>query len=293
MAAETERDIGEDLMARAEALSPRRLMLLTGAFIAALAILVFLQLRQEMETRRTETSLRVALAANECAGAINVAIMTGGPVRQALAICHPGGRAALYHLSAKGDVITAYGATGEVNLDPASAQALTLSARGDGMLELSTGRAVAAWRPLDNGEAMFVAAPVGDLFQRTPVWMGYALILAAIALVIASLMAAFLRQSRTALEAASAVDTLRHYADALAGGRCSPWFYDGKARTVTLARTLLEPLGLGARDRVFTLREMSALIHQQDLRIALAVLTGDASGVSEAIVRMREPGGAW
>jgi len=293
MAAETERDSGEDLMARAEALSPRRLMLLTGAFIAALAILVFLQLRQEMETRRTETALRVALAANECTGAVNVAIMTGGPVRQALAICHPGGRAALYHLSATGDVITAYGATGEVNLDPASAQSLSLASRGEGLIELVTGRAIAAWRPLDNGEAMFVAAPASDLFQRTPVWMGYALILAAIALVIASLMAAFLRQSRTALEAAGAVDTLRCYADALAGGRCSPWFYDGKARTVTLARTLLEPLGLGARDRVFTLREMSALIHQQDLRTALAVLTGDASGVSEAIVRMREPGGAW
>lgn len=293
MAAETERDSGEDLMARAEALSPRRLMLLTGAFIAALAILVFLQLRQEMDTRRTETALRVALAANECAGAVNVAIMTGGPARQALAVCHPGGRAALYHLSAKGDVITAYGATASVNLDPASARGLTLSARGESLLDLVTGRAVAAWRPLDNGEAMLVAAPADDLFQRTPVWMGYAFILAAIALVIASLMAAFVRQSRTALEAAGAVDTLRHYADALAGGRCSPWFFDGKARTVTLARTLLEPLGLGARDRVFTLREMSALIHQQDLRTALAVLTGDASGVSEAIVRMREPGGAW
>ncbi|MGE0409726.1 MAG: histidine kinase dimerization/phospho-acceptor domain-containing protein [Amphiplicatus sp.] len=293
MAAESDRKEGEELTARAEALSPRRLMILTGAFLAALAILIFIQLREERTARATETALRVALAATDCTSGMNVAIMTGGSVRETLAQCHPGGRAALYHLSATGDILAAFGATDAVNLDAATAQAMTLSARGEGVLDLATGKAASAWRALDNGEILLVAAPAGDLYNRTPVWLGYALILIAITLVVASLMAAFLRQSRTALDAAGAVDTLKLYADALAGGRCSPWFYDGRARTVTLARTLLEPLGLGARDRVFTLREISALVHQHDLRTALAILTGEASGVSEGVVRMREPSGAW
>ncbi|MBI1366056.1 MAG: PAS domain-containing sensor histidine kinase [Alphaproteobacteria bacterium] len=288
-----EEDVAASFAARVDALKPRRLILLTGAFLLALVVLVFLQLRSETSSRRVEAALRVDQAASECASALNVAIMTGGSVRQTLAACSPGGRAALYHLSASGDILTAYGATDITNLDAGAARTLNLSKRGEGELDLRTGEATASWRPLDNGEALLIAAPAGDLYQRAPVWLGYALILAAIALVVASLLAAFLRQSRAALEAAGAVDTLQLYAAALAGGRCSPWFYNGKARTVTIARTLLEPLGLGARDRVFTMREISALVHPKDLRQALAILTGDPSGVSEGLIRLREPGGDW
>ena len=288
-----EHDDAAALRARIEALSPRRLVLLTGAFIAALAVLIFLQLREETASRRTETALRVAQAASECASGLNVSIMTGESVQQSLAKCHPGGRAAIYHLSAGGDVLTAYGSTSAVNLDTATAHALTLTSRGAALLDLPTGKASAVWRPLDNGEAVLVAAPAGDIFARTPVWLGYALILIAIMLVVGSLLAAFIRQSRTALEAAGAIETLDLYAAALYGGRCSPWFYDQKSRSVTLARTLLEPLGLGARDRIFTLREISALVHPDDLRAALAILTGETSGVSEGPVRLREPSGNW
>ena len=67
MAGENDLKTG-DLSARVESLSPRRLMILTGLFVAALATLIFLQLRQETEARKTETALRIAAAASDCAG---------------------------------------------------------------------------------------------------------------------------------------------------------------------------------------------------------------------------------
>lgn len=283
-----------DLAARIAALSPRRVMGLTAAFIAALACLTFLQLREEGRARRIETALRVDKAASECASALDIAIMTGGSIRQSLAGCHPGGKAALFHLSASGDVLTAHGAAGEeVDLDPATAATLPLAQRGAGVLDLESGKAAAVWRPLDNGEAILAAAPARDIYGRTPVWIGYGLILLAISTVVLSLMAAFLKQTMTAAEAAGAIETLRRYSEALKGGRASPWFYDAKARTVTLARALLEPLGLGARDRVFTLREISALVHPDDLRAALSIITGESAGPTEGAIRLRDPDGQW
>ena len=293
MTGEAREKTGDALKARVDALSPRRLVVLCSGFLLALTALIFLQLREDASARRVETELRVTQAASECAAALNVAIMTGEPVRAAQAACHPGGRAAIFHLAQNGDIITAYGAGKAVNLDAATARALPLETRGARVLDLASGDAAASWRPLDNGEALLVAAPAGDMFVRTPLWISYALILAAIFLVTGSLLAAFIRQSRAAAEAAGAVVALRDFNAALAGGRCSPWRYDSKERTVQISRSLLEPLGLGARDRVLTLREMSALLHPDDLRSALAIFTGDPSGLSEGAARLREPSGGW
>jgi two-component system cell cycle sensor histidine kinase PleC len=284
---------GDELMARVDALSPRRLVILAGLFVAALATLIFLQLREETKSRATETSLRIAGAASDCEADVDVAVMTGDSTRKALEACHPGGRAAIYLLAANGDVVAVAGASDRNALDPATIRSIDLKSRGAGVLDLSTGKAAAAWRPLDNGETVLVAAPAADMFARTPLWASYSLILLAIAVAIGSLLWAFLRQSRTAVEAAGAVRTLVLYSEALAGGRASPWFYDGKSRTVTLAKALLEPLGLGARDRVFSLRELTALIHAEDLRLALSILTGEKGSQSEGRIRVREPGGLW
>ncbi|MEE2690743.1 MAG: histidine kinase dimerization/phospho-acceptor domain-containing protein [Pseudomonadota bacterium] len=293
MTSEAREKEGDALKARVDALSPRRLVVLCGGFLVAVAALIVLQLREDVTARRVETELRVSQAASDCSAALNVAIMTGESGRAALAACHPGGRAAIFHLSQSGDILTAYGAGKAVDLDAATARALTLDRRGEGVLDLASGKAAASWRPLDNGEALLVAAPAGAMFAKTPLWVSYALILAAISLVTVSLLAAFIRQSRAAAEAAGAVVALRDFTAALAGGRCSPWRYDGKERTIQMSRTLLEPLGLGARDRLLTLREISALIHPDDLRTALAIITGDPSGVSEGPARLREPGGGW
>ncbi len=282
-----------DLAARAEALSPKRLALLTGFFILALAALLVTKLREEVAARRIETELRVSDGATRCAGAMNVAIMTGDSVRRTLADCHSGGASAVYHLSAAGDVITSFGSSERVLLDAATARALPLNERGEALLELAAGETAAAWRTLDNGEALLVAAPAHDFYERTPIWFAYGLILASITLVTASLMGAFIQQSRAAAEAAGAVDSLRRSRAALAAGRCCPWYYDGRQRSVMLTRAFLEPLGLGARDRYFSLRELTALIHPADLRNALAIFTGDTSGVTEGAVRLRDPGGAW
>ena len=284
---------GADLAARIDALSPRRLAALTGAFILVIAALLVMELNDKAASRALETELRLNQAASEGAAAMNIAIMTGAPARETLRGAWPGGYSALYHLSASGDVLTTAGRTDIVPLPAASLRALDLGARGAAQLDLAAGRTAVAWRPLDNGETLLAAAPARDMFDRSRVWLIYAVILFAMALVVVSLMAAFIRQSRAAAEAAHALTTLTDYKTALEGGRASPWFYDSKDRSVFFSRAFLQPLGLGARDRRFTLREISALVHPQDLRAAMAILSGEPSGVHEGAVRLREPGGDW
>ena len=287
------RNAGGDLAARIEALSPRRLTILTGAFLLVLAVLLVMELNDKAASRALETELRLQQAVSDGTGAMNIAIMTGAPAREAMRAAWPGGYAALYHLSASGDVLATAGRTDIAVIPAASFRALTLETRGAATLDLPGGHIAVAWRPLDNGEALLAAAPARDIYDRSRVWVIYAVILCAMTLVIASLMAAFIRQSRAAAEAAHALATLTDFNAALEGGRASPWFYDHKNRTVFFAKALLQPLGLGARDRSFSLREISALAHPQDLRLVMAILSGEPSGVSEGVVRLREPGGGW
>ncbi len=281
------------MTAKATALSPRRLMLLTGLLVAAIGVLFFGKIEDEAESRRIETALRVENAASECGVAANVALMTGDPVSKSLRACAPGGRAAVYHLSSTGDVLAATGSVKSADFEPADAQGLALTERGSAVILLTSGKAVVAWRPLDNGEAALVAAPVEDIYARSPVSLFYLLVLSAVSVAIASLMAAFIRQSRAAALAAGAVDTLQATTASLAAGRAGVWSFDAKERTVSISRTFLEAAGLGGRDRSFTMREITALVHPDDLRGALAVITGDTSGVTEASVRIRQPAGGW
>lgn len=279
--------------ATASALSPRRLMLLTGLLVGAIAILFFGKAQEEVSARKVETALRVNEAASDCASAANVALMTGEPVKQAIAACRPQGASVVYHLSATGDVIASAGKRENVRVEAADVQGLALGARGRIEAPLKTGRAALAWRPLDNGEAVMVAAPATDMFGRTPPWVFYLLVLSAVAVAIASLMAAFIRQSRAAALAAGAVDALENSGRAFAAGRVGWWRFDSGPRTVTIAKSLLDAVGLGSRDRTFTLREITAIVHPEDLRAALAVMAGDVSGVTEAAVRLRLPQGGW
>ena len=284
---------GIDLTERIEALSPRRLAILTGAFIMALAVLLVIELNDKAASRQVETELRLRQATSDGASAMNIAIMTGAPAREALRAAMPGGYAALYHLSPSGDILAAEGRTDIVDIPAAALRALDLGARSETKLDLAGGKIALSWRPLDNGETILAAAPARDMFDRSRVWVIYAIILSAMTLVIVSLMAAFIRQSRAAGVAAHALTSLTEFNAALSGGRCSPWFYDGKNRTVVFTRAFLQPLGLGARDRHFTMREISALVHPEDLRIVVAILSGDPSGISEGVIRLREPGGDW
>jgi len=293
MAEANKENQGLDLAARIVALSPGRLAFLTGAFIVILAILLVFELNDKAGARRVETELRLNQTVSDGVGAMNIAIMTGAPTREALRQMLPGGYAATFHLTPSGDVLAAEGRTDIVQIPAGALRALPLDARGQSELKTASGDIAAFWRPLDNGEVLLAAAPARDLYDRSRAWIAYAVILAAMTIVVASLMAAFVRQSRAAAQAAHALTTLTDYAAALKGGRCSPWFFDGKDRTIGFARTLLEPLGLGARDRRFTLREVSAIVHPQDLRAALAILSGEPSGVSEGIVRFRDPEGVW
>lgn len=293
MADEKQHLEGDRLAARIDALSPRRLAALTGAFLLALAVLFIFELNEKAKLRETETQLRLAQAASDGAAALNISIMTGAPVRETMASVKPGGFTALYHLSPSGDILTAIGATDMIDIPAGTMRALDFDAYNEARLDLPGGPIAIAWRRLDNGDALLVAAPARDMFDRSRVWILFAIIFGAITLAIASLMAAFIRQSRAAATAAHALSTLTEFNAALSGGRCSPWFYDHKERMVHLTKSFLQPLGLSSRDRKFTMREISALVHPQDLRTALAVLSGEPSGVSEGVVRLREPGGGW
>ncbi len=293
MAQELEKPDGDKLAARIDALSPRRLAILTGAFLIALTALFIFEMNEKARLRETETELRLAQAASDGAAALNIAIMTGAPVRDTMESIRPGGFTAQYHLSATGDILAADGRTDLIDIPAGAIRALDLDGANNARLDLPGGAVAVAWRRLDNGDAFLVAAPARDMFDRSRVWVLYAIIMGAITLVIASLMAAFIRQSHAAANAAHALSTLRDYGAALSGGRCSPWFYDSKDRTVHLGKAFLQPLGLSSRDRKFSLREISALVHPQDLRTALAVISGEPSGVSEGLIRVREPGGGW
>ncbi len=293
MAKDPKDNSGLDLAARIDALSPRRLSYLTGAFIVVLALLLVFEINDKAQSRKIETELRLEQAASDGASAMNIAIMTGAPARDVLMSVSPGGYSAVYHLSPNGDVLNAAGRSDIVQIPAASLRGLDLTSRGQGRLDLASGRIAGAWRPLDNGEVLLTAAPARDMYDRSQAWIIYAVILVALSVVIISLMAAFIRQSRAAANAAHALTTLNDFQAALAGGRCSPWFYEKHDRKVAFSQQFLEPLGLGARDRRFTLREISALVHPSDLRTAIAVFCGEPSGVSEGLVRLRDPGGRW
>jgi two-component system, cell cycle sensor histidine kinase PleC len=284
---------GLDLAARIDALSPRRLSYLTGGFILVLAVLLVFEINDKAASRRVETELRLEQAASDSAAAMNIAIMTGAPAREVLTGKWPGGYSALYHLSPAGDVLTTSGRTDIVQIPAAALRTLELHARGKGVLDLAGGKIAAVWRPLDNGEILLAAAPARDIYDRSQIWIVYVVVLIALSVVIISLMAAFIRQSRAAANAAFALTTLTDFQAAMAGGRCAPWFYKKSDRMIAFSRAFLEPLGLGARDRSFTLREISAIVHPGDLRTAIAVLCGEPSGVNEGLVRFRDPGGRW
>lgn len=278
---------------RIAALSPRRLGLLTAGFIAALAALLFVQMRQEQTTRRIETELRIDAAAARCANKADIALLAGADMRTMFAECHPGGLAAVYFIDAQRAIKAVYGASEAVHFDGDDARNLPFGAESQGPVVAASGRLFASWRGVDGGGLVVVAGPREDLFARTPIWLGYALVLVAIAVVVSALMTAFVRQNRIASEAAGAVKALRDMSAALAAGRASPWRYDPAARAVSFSRALLEPLGLGARDRVFSLREISALVHPEDFRTALAVFVGDPGDVTEGAARFRDPSGGW
>ncbi len=279
--------------AKLDALSPSRLMGLTALFVVAFAAILVGVAQEDASARRIETELRIALATDRCAASMNVAIVTGDSVRRTLSSCFPGGRAALYHFSASNDILTAFGDTRAAPLASTATATIDLSRNGAGVIKSSAGELRTAWRPLDNGEVILAAAPANDIYQRSPTWFTYILLLLSVALVSASLMAAFIRQSKSAALSAGAIDALNHINDALTAGRAAAWRYDPRDRTVTFGRAFLDAMGLGARERRFNLSELTALIHPLDLRTGLAILSGKTSGVTDGVVRLRRPQGGW
>lgn len=275
-------------------LSPRRLTVLTGLFLAAVAALLVIKMLDEDQARRTETELRLARTVQNGAASMNIDIMTGlAPGTQLGQDLPPGAVATFYHLSENGSIIATAGPESKVSLDPLTIATLPLDINGSLILDFAKQPIAASWQALDNDEYLMAVTPARDMFLRQPLWIGYAVLLGAITLLSASLMRAFIRQNAAAYDAAEALSGFIRINDALKNGRCCPWYFNELTRKVLLSRSLLEPLGLGARDRYFSLQELTSLIHPKDLRAALGIFTGEKKGVFEGVARLRRAGGGW
>ncbi|MEO1015306.1 MAG: histidine kinase dimerization/phospho-acceptor domain-containing protein [Pseudomonadota bacterium] len=275
-----------------ERVSPQRMMTLTALFVLALAAIFLSKAHEEATLRSTESALRIAQAADACAQTLDLAAMTGEDATSRIASCRPAATATAYLVSGGGDVLSLAASESALGLSGAVIANLDLRRRGDETVAYDGKRRV-SWRPLDRGGAILIVGPQSDLFRRASPYLTYLLLLGAISLVTISLMAAFLRQSRATARTAGALDALRLSNEAMKAGRASPWRFDPKLRAVSFSRSLLEPLGLGARDRAFTMREISALTHPEDLRAAIAIFSGDGAGAIDGIVRLRNPAGGW
>ncbi|MEM9706931.1 MAG: PAS-domain containing protein, partial [Pseudomonadota bacterium] len=286
-----------EMARRVSVLSARKLAVICALFWGAIGAMLFTEWREERDARRVETALRLATAANECARAIDLSALTGAPTSGALQRCRPEGASAVYHADVEGRILASEGRTDLAPVTPLDLGALSLTRGGAVDLpgDRKTPQVHAAWRPLNGDDAVLVAAPAADILQRSPAWFALAMIFAAVGLVLASLVAAFAYQSRAAYQAADAIDALARTKSAMAAGRACAWTFDPAKRAVILARSLLEPMGFGARDRAFTLQEISALVHAQDLRTTIAIFSGDGeeAAPTEATIRFRRPNGAW
>ena len=275
-------------------LSPRRLSVLTGLFLAAVAALLVVKLDDEIRGRRTETELRLARTVQDGAAVMNIDIMTGvAPGNRLGSDLPPGAMVTFYHLSESGGILATAGAADDISLDALTLSTLPLGTDGGLILDYEKRPLAVSWQGLDNGEALLAATFADDMFDRPPLWIGYAVLLGAITLLSAMLMRAFIRQNAAAHEAADALTGYIRVNEALKNGRCCPWHYNELTRKVLLSRSLLEPLGLSAQDRHFSLQELTSLIHPKDLRTAIAVFTGDKSGHDSGVARLRKSGGGW
>jgi len=296
-------------------LSPRRLATLTGLFLAAIAALLVVKLNIEDQSRRTETELRLARTVQTGAASMNVDIMTGNSLGQTLGQdLPPGANVTFYHLTLNGTILASTENrlqtnnqasdkaaqtpitdinTEQVTIDPLTITTLPLKNADNIILDFAKHPLAVSWQPLDNGEILLAVTPARDMFDRQPLWIGYIILLGAIVLVSTSLMRAFIRQNAAAIEATDALSSYMHMKEALYNGRCCPWIYNNISRKVLLSSSLLKPLGLGDRDRYFSLHELTSLIHPADLRRALNVITGERKGIDEAQIRLRRSGGGW
>ena len=278
-------------------LSPQRLSILTGLFVAAVAALLVVKMNNESQSRQVETELRLSRTVQTGAASMNIDIMTGLAPGQTLGSdLPPGAIVSFFHVSTTGKVLATAGRNDLVSIDPLTIATLPLDRAGDLILDFAKLPVAASWQPLDNGEVLLGVTPARDMFDRPPLWIGYLVLLGAITLLSASLMRAFITQNAAAREAADALAQYIHVEDALSQAHCSPWVYNEMSRRLTLSQSLLEPLGLGARDRQFSRSELTSLLHPKDLDAALAVITGASKGGAvsySCIARVRRGGQNW
>lgn len=286
----TDRQEGESVKG---ALSPRRLMVLTGLFVAALGAVFISKAGEETAARMIETNLRVAEAATSCRQLADLAVITGQNINETVSDCFAGGATTTYVLNANAVTLAIAGTNQGPDLNRGILTSLLLERNGDQTLDTPDGKLRVSWRRTSDNGTVVIAAPARDMFLRTPPWVMYLTLLIATGMVNVSLMAAFIRQTRLANKTAGAADTLNQARTALEAGRASPWHFNVQNRTVSLSKSILEPLGFGARDRTFSLREISALTHPEDLRCALGVFAGQTTGAVDGIIRLRNPQGGW
>ena len=290
---------GETVPPKSHTLSPRNLAILTALFLIAVAALLIMKMNAEAHSRRVETELRLIRTVQAGVASMNLEIMTGITPGQKLGQDLPkDANVTFYHLSVDGQILASTESQTEdpvqrVRIDPLSLSTLTLDRASNRIIDQSPKPLAASWHPLDNGQVLLAITPMRDMFGRSPLWIGYVSLLGAITLLSALLMRALIRQNHAAIDAETTLLGYLDLQEALARARSSAWYYDEMSRKVSFSHTLLGPLGLGARDRSFSLHELTSLIHPQDLRATLSIFTGEGRHQGDIIARLRHSAGGW
>ncbi|MEZ5915174.1 MAG: hypothetical protein R3C42_06065 [Parvularculaceae bacterium] len=139
------------MTARAEALS-RRLMLLTGLLVGAIAVLFSEKIREEWPRRAgSRPRCFVERAANDCRGGqCRADDWRSGP--QVARRLRAARRRAVFHVSPTGDILAAAGSAGGVDVEPADARTLDLARRGLSTIALKSGARLSPGRSLDTAK---------------------------------------------------------------------------------------------------------------------------------------------
>ncbi|MEM9898046.1 MAG: histidine kinase dimerization/phospho-acceptor domain-containing protein, partial [Pseudomonadota bacterium] len=269
-----------------------RIVALSLVFVVALSAIFLNKARDEADLRASETELLLSNAATNCADGVNLARINRSSVTAQLASCQPASTTSAYLISREGVILQAVAGAKAVRVEAPVIG--SIDARRDGQREfVSEGGIRLVWRVLERGDVLVLSGPNKDLFGRISPYITFSFVILSVALVTASLIAAFLRQTNATEETARALRFANDANASMSDVGAGSWRYDHRVRMISFSKSFLEPMGLGRRDRSFTLRELTALLHPEDLRRAMSVFSTESGHAKEAILRFRSANGQW
>ena len=293
--------------------SPKFLMLLGGALFLIITALMVTSALQDRQERRVETELvqnRITVSAADNINTIRAeALVSGEPVSQRqikriLNNAAAGPETAVYDWAADRRSYIAGGTTSAFEIRPETLVQFNLNRPGLDLIpageiaDSKFGELLVTWRPMDDGRVITTLSPAADIYARPSVWITYALALFALVAIAASLLLAFIRQTRAVTHASNALGRIDDQFTALEETGCGQWTFaladeEGELKHLTLPASFMGAIGYERKDKAFTLREISALIHPKDARSALSLWSDNDIRMTSAQFRMRDAEDNW